>query len=126
MNRFFLFFLFFVFTQAAWISYPYDFYLKKDEIAKFNVYYFGNSYPFDIRWTLYKNKNLIVIYHYDKFPRQVVLFDKPPINGIKIKIADFPLNTPYLLIKFLEFDKNRVLFELTVLNSKKVGIERLE
>ncbi len=114
-----------VFLFAAFITFPYEFSLKKDEIRKFNVYYKKFTFPFEIRWTLYKNDYLVVLYKFDDFPRQVMLTKNYPLDTFRIDIAKFPDIYPYLLIKFKDFNGKIATFEMYLFNTG-VTVEELK
>jgi len=63
-----IFFFLPVFLFSAFITLPFNFTLRKDEIARFKIYYDGKSYDLNFKWTLCKNNVLIVLYNYDTFP----------------------------------------------------------
>jgi len=124
MNKFFFLFLPFL-LKAAFITLPFNFSLKKDEIAKMYIYYDGKKYDLSLRWTLYKNKVLVVLYNYDKFPYQITLFDTYPIDTFRIKIADYPDFKPYLYVKVTQFSDKITSFRifLNKIYEKKVKID---
>jgi hypothetical protein len=74
MNKFLIFLPLFLF--ASYIKFPYTIYLKKDEIFQMNVYYLNRVYHFKMRWTLFINDVITVLYNYDNFLRQVELQKK--------------------------------------------------
>ena len=111
MNKFFLLFLPFI-LNAAFITLPFNFSLKKDEFAKMYIYYDKHKYELDLRWTLYKNKVLIILYKYDNFPYQITLFKEYPIDTFRIKIADYPEFKPYLYVKVTKFSDKITSFKI--------------
>ena len=124
MNKIFFLFLPFL-LKAAFITLPFNFSLKKDEIAKMYIYYDGKKYDLNLRWTLYKNKVLVVLYNYDKFPYQITLFDTYSIDTFRIKIADYPDFKPYLYVKVTQFSDKITSFRifLNKIYEKKVKID---
>ncbi|WP_457564982.1 hypothetical protein, partial [Caminibacter sp.] len=100
--------------------------LKKDEIKTFKIYYKKYIYPLKIRWTLYKNDYLVVLYNFNGFPRQVMLKKTYPLDTFKIDIAKFPTFYPYLLIKFDDFNDKIATFKIYLFNSKGVRVEELK
>jgi hypothetical protein len=115
MNKFFLFFLpFFLF--AVPIIFPYTVSLKKDQVLKMDVYYLNRSYPFEMRWTLYINDVITVLYKYDNFPRQVALQKKFSQDAFKVPIAEIPENYPYFYIKFDDFNGKIATFTIYLFN----------
>ncbi len=124
MNKFF--FLFFpLFLFAVFINTPFKFSLKKDQYAFFTLYYKGFQSNIKIRWTLYINDVLNVIYFRDKFPREVTLFNSFGLRQFKINITDFPDFNPVLYIKVNKFSPDLVEFELYLNKNyeKKVKID---
>ncbi len=111
MNKFFLF-LSPVFLFAVFINLPFNFSLKKDQYAFFTIYYENFTTHFKLRWTLYKNKVLNIIYFKDKFPRQITLFNQFGLNEFKINITDFPDFNPVLYVKVNKFSRDLIEFEL--------------
>jgi len=120
MNKFLLFF---PFILNAFI---FNFSLKKDELSHFEVYYYKRKYNLIFRWTLYKNKVLVVLYKYDTFPYQITLF-KPYINTFRIKVADFPDNKPYLYVKVINFSDKITKFRIFTdkIYQNKIKLQRL-
>ncbi len=116
MNKLFFLFLPFI-LNAAFINLPYKFSLKKDQIAKFKIYYDKNIFDLKLRWTLYKNEVLTVLYNYDKFPYQITLYNKFGLNYFGVNIASYPGFNPILYIKVNKFSSNLVEFEM-YLNKK--------
>ena len=111
-----------LFLNAAFIALPYNFSLKKDETINFNVVYENRSYDFSLRWTLYKNEVLVVLYKYDNFPYQITLFKNYPIDMFKIKVADFD-NNPYLYIKVNRFSDKITKFEIFLGKEKDIKLD---
>jgi len=112
MSKIFLFFPVFLFS--AFITLPFNFTLKKDEIAKFKMYYENKSYDLVFRWTLCKNNVLDVLYSYDTFPYQITLFDNFELNFLKIDIAKYPDFTPKIFITTKSFNEDKNDFELDI------------
>jgi len=111
MNK--IIFIFFpLFLFAGFINPPFKFSLKKDESAYFTLYYKGFKTDIKIRWTLYINNTLNVIYFKDKFPRQITLFNQFGLKRFKIDISDFPDFKPVLYITVNKFSPDLVEFEL--------------
>jgi len=123
MNKFIFFLPIFLFS--AFITVPFNFTLKKDEIAKFKIYYDRNSYDLKFRWTLCKNNVLIVLYTYDKFPYQITLFNDFRLNFLTIDVAKYPDFTPKIFITAKSFNEDKNDFELDINPeySQKVKIE---
>jgi hypothetical protein len=123
MNKFFL--LFFPLFLFGEITFPYTFSLKKDETAVFDVFFEKRVFPFKMRWTLFKNDVLVVIYHYDSFPRQVELF-KNTLNTFKVKIVNYLEFYPYLLIEFSDFNDKIATFKMYLFRGKNVKVKRIK
>jgi len=121
MGKFFLFLP--LFLLAEFIKFPYEIKLKKDEVAYFDVYYLEKIYPFKIRWTLYKNDILTLLYRYDNFPRQITLYKEPPLNTFKIDIAKIPELNPYFYIEFLDFNDKIAILKIYLKNGKNVKVD---
>ena len=100
--------------------------LKKDEQKKILVNYDTFSKLFTFRWTLYKNGGLVVFHSYDKFVFQNMLYlnykNKFFKQELKSRGANY-YNTPYLLVKFKEFnyETREAIFEI-LLSDSKTGI----
>lgn len=89
--------------------------LKKDEHKKFLVQYGTVKKLFKFRWTLYANDGLVVLRSYDRIVAQNVLYLKLKNSTFKLDLK--PKNgftSPYLLVKFMEFDytNNEAVFKL--------------
>jgi len=105
------------FAQSEEIS------LKKDEQKKILVKYDNKEKIFKFRWTLYKNGGLVVFRSYDRVVAQNVLYLRNKNQSFRVELktrgADF-YNTPYLLVKFKEFDQKskKALFEIFLSDDK--------
>jgi hypothetical protein len=119
MNKFFLFFFPFLLFSTP-IYFPHTIKLKKDEIFKMNVHYLNRIYPFEMRWTLFINDVITVLYRYDNFPRQVELQQKFSQNAFKVPVAYIPENYPYFYIKFDDFNGKIAIFTIYLFNDKGV------
>ena len=122
MNKFFLIFLPLFLFAEYWI-FPHTLELKKDETAYFSVYYNQKEYPFKIRWTLFINDILTILYRYDNFPRQITLYKNPPLNTFKIPIVNFAENYPYFYIEFKDFNGKIATFDIYLKRGDKVNVE---
>ena len=97
--------------------------LKKDEQKKILVKYDNKEKIFKFRWTLYKNGGLVVFRSYDRVVAQNVLYLRNKNQSFRVELktrgADF-YNTPYLLVKFKEFDQKskKALFEIFLSDDK--------
>lgn len=88
--------------------------LKKDEYKTYIIRYDKVEKFFFFRWTLYVNNGLVVLQSYDRFPAQHVLKLGYRNNSFKVhlKTKDTYHKTPYILIKFDEFDPQKKLATL--------------
>jgi len=97
--------------------------LKKDEQKKILVKYDNKEKIFKFRWTLYKNGGLVVFRSYDRVVAQNVLYLRNKNQSFRVELktrgTDF-YNTPYLLVKFKEFDQKskKALFEIFLSDDK--------
>ena len=97
--------------------------LKKDDTQKILVNYGTYSKLFTLRWTLYKNKGLVVFHSFDKHVFQNMMYLRYKNQFLKQELksrgADY-YNTPYLLVKFKEFnyETSEATFELLLSDSK--------
>jgi len=122
MNKFFFIFLP-LFLFAEFWNFPHTLELKKDETAYFSVYYNQKEYPLKIRWTLFINDILTLLYRYDNFPRQITLYKNPPLNTFKIPIVKFPDNYPYFYIEFKDFNGKIATFDIYLMRGNGVKVE---
>ena len=124
MSKLFLFLPLFLF--AEFINIPYTFFSEKDEIKVFNIYYRNFDYFFRLRWTLYKNSFIVVLYNFNGFSRQVMLSKEYPLNSFRVNIALFEPFSPYLYVKFAGFNDKIATFKIFLFNSKSVKIEEIK
>ena len=122
MNKFFLLLLP-LFLFAEFWNFPHTIQLKKDETINFDVYYLNRVYPLKLRWTLYINDILTVLYRYDNFPRQITLYRDPPLNTFKIIIAKIPQIYPYFYIEFKDFNGKIATFDIYLMNGDGVKVD---
>jgi len=122
MSKFLLFFPLLLFSMDPlkywWIDDT--IYLQKDYPVIYKIYYNGKTYKLKFRWTLYKNNGLVMIYNYNNFPYQNVLYKTHQLNGFKkfISIND-SVKSPYFMIYFRDFKENIAKFEFLIYNPKK-------
>ncbi|MFP4332970.1 MAG: hypothetical protein ACOCP1_01860 [Campylobacterales bacterium] len=82
--------------------------LEKDQILEIEfVPKDGVKKKLTYRWTLYKNRGLVVILRYDGFVRQFVLNNEYQRDSFKEHL--YPENKyyqrPFFLLKFVDFDR---------------------
>ena len=106
--------------------------LKKDEQKKILVNYGKYSKLLTFRWTLYKNDGLVVFHSYDQYVFQNILYLKYKNKFFKQELksrgGDY-YNTPYILVKFKEFnyETREAVFELLLSDSKaQINLNYLE
>lgn len=106
--------------------------LIKDQEKKILVNYDTFSKLFTFRWTLYKNSGLVVFHSYDKYVFQNMLYLNYKNQYFKQKLksrgADL-YNTPYLLVKFKEFnyETREATFELLLSDNKaQISLDYLD
>jgi len=106
--------------------------LKKDEQKKFLVKYDSSERLFKFRWTLYKNKGLVIFRSYDKRVAQNILYLNHKNQSFRVELksrgADF-YNVPYILVKFKEFDfvKKEAKFDLMLWDDKmQISLKKLK
>lgn len=94
-------------------------YLKKDYFATYKMKYQGVEHKLKFRFTLYKNQGIVMLYNYDKFPYQNILY-KGEQDSFKHNIVDFysPIN-PYFLVVFKNYSKKIAKFEFLIFNPKQ-------
>ena len=91
--------------------------LKKDETKRVLVKYGKIQKLFQFRWTLYINDGLVILKSYDDMVSQNILYLNHKNQSFRTELLSRGANnykTPYILVKFLEFDyeKNKAKFEL--------------
>jgi len=90
--------------------------LKKDEVSTFQIFDPIRVKNFTFRWTLYINKGLVVLAHFDKYPYQFMLYKDYNRDSFRIKLQK---KRSFLMVEFYEFDekkqeaKFRILFKNT-------------
>ena len=106
--------------------------LKKDEQKKILVKYGKVEKLFKFRWTLYVNGGLVVFRSYDKIVAQNVLYLRYKNNCFRFDLMPKGTSspyTPYILVKFKEFDfdTKEAHFELFISDKKmRILLENLE
>lgn len=83
-----------------------EFVLKKDETKTINLFVENTTKTLTFRWTLYKNKALVLHLNYDKNPHQFKL-TKENLNSFKIPLTftnSTKTPTPHIILYFIDFD----------------------
>jgi len=107
--------------QKLW-DFQYTFNLKKDKIATIIINKntkdkkAKSRYILNFRWTLYANKNLILLANYMHYPHQYILTKNRLQDRVQIKLlGDDDYNArAYALIVFSDFDKNKNIATMNV------------
>ena len=107
--------------QKLW-DFQYTFNLKKDKIATVIINKntkdkkAKSKYTLNFRWTLYANKNLILLANYMNYPHQYVLTKQRLHDRVQIKLLGYDgYNTrAYALIVFSDFDKDKNIATMNV------------
>lgn len=141
-----LFFFFnFLYAKVFEPSFELDFELKKDEVLKAVVSASKDSSAsvsssgsattqggaiseeknFTLRWTLYRNKGLVVLVRYDNYPYQFILYKDYRLNSWNLNLLDTQgvnraLNQPQLKIYFMDI-KDPFNDEKTIAHLRIVG-----
>ena len=121
MSKIFLFFpflwLFAISPTYWWINDT--IYLKKDYPVIYNINYLNKTYILKFRWTLYKNDGIVMLYDYQGFPFQNILYKNFQTNGFKkfIRWQEKP-TSPYFMIYFKDFSNNVAKFQFLIYNPK--------
>ncbi len=120
--------------RSNW-DFQYSFNLKKDKIA--TVFINRNKknkegkslYVLKFRWTLYANKNLILLLNYMGYPHQYVLKKTDLMQSVRIKLLadgnDYN-GRIYAVIVFSDFDKrkNRAILDVYIKDeTKKIRVD---
>ncbi len=108
-------------NQKLW-DFQYTFNLKKDKIATVIINKntedkkAKSKYTLNFRWTLYANKNLILLANYMGYPHQYVLTKQRLHNRVQIKLLgdDGYNGRTYALIVFSDFDKDKNIATMNV------------
>ena len=98
--------------------------LKKDEQTKILVKYATSEKLFKFRWTLYKNRGLVIHRSYDRYVAQNILYLNHKNQSFRIPIKVWGVvnhNGPFLLVKFKEFkyETKEAVFELLLSDEKE-------
>ncbi|WP_258443714.1 hypothetical protein [Helicobacter sp. 16-1353] len=80
--------------------------LAKDEVKTLNVFVENTRKTLSFRWTLYKDKALIMHFKYDNIPHQFIVY-KDGSNSIKINLSSinsFSNENPHIIFYFVDFN----------------------
>ncbi|MEY4505077.1 MAG: hypothetical protein RL154_1374, partial [Pseudomonadota bacterium] len=105
--------------------------LKRNQIAKYHLIIDGVSKFLTFRWTLYVNEGLVMLYEYEKFTFQNILYISNQLQGYRLNLknrAENAFDYPFALIVFAEFDdkKQEAMFEFFLKDEKRtILLERL-
>ena len=115
MNKYFLLIFLLTFNLLAryWDT-QYEVSLKKDELAKFNVFVPTGSKQFLFRWTLFINDGLVMISKLDGFPHHYILY-KRHNPSFRLKLFG---RQAFLMVEFIKFDteNNQATFRVMFKN----------
>ncbi|AFI06247.1 hypothetical protein [Helicobacter cetorum] len=118
MNRVIRYGLIFLFVLRAFgLDYGIDktLELKKDEVFKAVVEDTSSHQAKEVMlyWTLYKNKGLVVIMHFNGFPHQFVLYTDYARNTYNLKVFEenFALES-HLSLVFRDFKEDKAILRL--------------
>lgn len=120
--------------SSIW-NFQYSFNLKKDKIATVFINESDKNkegkslYVLKFRWTLYANKNLILLLNYMGYPHQYVLKKKRSMDRVRIKLLadgnDYN-GKIYALIVFSDFNKkeNSAILDVYIKDeTKKIRVD---
>ncbi|PAF53338.1 hypothetical protein BKH42_06360 [Helicobacter sp. 13S00482-2] len=111
MNKIFIFITLSVllFAKAPIWNTSENIILKKDEVYSGILYQGYLKKPLFFRWTLYKNKGLVVYLNYDKFPYQFILYRDYQRESFKLELSqkDVGNDFSYLYLSFKDFDEKK-------------------
>lgn len=117
-KTFFIILLFANFLNAELIE---EIELSKDELKIINLSVNNIQKTLSFRWTLYKDRGLVMHIKYDDLPHQVVLY-KNNLNSYKVvleKIAKNDVNdNPNIILYFIDFNlkTNKAKFRYYLFN----------
>jgi hypothetical protein len=123
MSKFLLFFFsisLFAFDPLKYWWINDTIYLKKDYPAIYKIFYNNKVYILKFRWTLFKNRGLVMLYNYENHPFQNILYKNYQLNGYRIYITkNDELNDPYLMLYFKNFKDNVAEFNILIYNPEQ-------
>lgn len=85
-----------------------EFILKKDEVKIINLFVENSRKILAFRWTLYKDRGLVMHLTYDRNPHQFHLYkESHALNAFKLPLThtrSTKAQNPHILIYFIDFD----------------------
>jgi len=98
--------------------------LSKDQLEKIEITNLEDKTKsiLNFRWTLYKNKRLVVLLKKDNFPNQYILEQSYKANSIKINLSDDytdEYNRAYIRISFRDFKEHKAKFKIFLRDPKR-------
>ncbi|MDE6886693.1 MAG: hypothetical protein K2P17_06620 [Helicobacteraceae bacterium] len=85
--------------------------LKKDEVKSLDLFVENVKKTLTFRWTLYKDRGLVMHLNYDRTPHQFILYKESLAkNSYKIYLSSInstQSENPYIRIYFIDFDDNK-------------------
>ncbi|MGX2981644.1 hypothetical protein [Helicobacter sp. 23-1045] len=88
-----------------------EFILKKDESKVINLFVENTHKTLTIRWTLYKDRGLVMHLNYDRNPHQFQLYKESlALNSFKIVLNhtnSTRAQNPHIIIYFVDFDDDK-------------------
>ncbi|RDU62617.1 hypothetical protein [Helicobacter sp. MIT 14-3879] len=81
--------------------------LKKDEIKSIDFFVENTKKTLSFRWTLYKDRGLVIHLNYDRNPHQFILY-KENLNSYKINLSSIAkTQNPYFIIYFIDYNNDK-------------------
>lgn len=88
-----------------------EFVLKKDESKIINLFVENAHKTLTFRWTLYKDRGLVMHLNYDRNPHQFQLYKETrALNAFKIYLThthSTKAQNPHIIIYFIDFDDDK-------------------
>lgn len=88
-----------------------EFILKKDEVKIINLFVERDYKTLAFRWTLYKDRGLVMHLNYDRKPHQFQLYkESTALNAFKIPLThtrSTKTQNPHIIIYFVDFNDDK-------------------
>ncbi len=88
-----------------------EFILKKDEVKIINLFVERDYKTLAFRWTLYKDRGLVMHLNYDRNPHQFQLYKESiALNAFKIPLThtrSTKTQNPHIIIYFVDFNNDK-------------------